>query len=141
MGHLEQVLADRLGWDSLTQTVEQVYAGLPPAQRAQACVLTSNYGEAGALSPAGRARSPPAGHQRSQQLLPVGTGHVYRPGAHRRWVFARRLQSTYADVTLAATQRCQYCVSFEQDLPIVVASNPTIPIDLAQLWPSVKHYD
>ncbi|MCL4394151.1 MAG: dihydrofolate reductase family protein [Chloroflexi bacterium] len=38
------------------------------------------------------ARSPPADYQRSQQLLPVGTGHVYRPGAHRRWVFARRLQ-------------------------------------------------
>ncbi len=45
-----QALGDRLGWDSLTRTVEQVYAALPPEQRAQACVLTSNYGEAGALS-------------------------------------------------------------------------------------------
>ena len=41
--------------------------------------------------PAGRARSPAAGHQRSQQLLPVGTGHVYRRGAHRRRISARRL--------------------------------------------------
>src|SRR5262249_44455431 len=48
-GQLEQVLADRFGWDSLTQTVEQVYDSLPTAQRAQACVLASNYGEAGAL--------------------------------------------------------------------------------------------
>ena len=64
-GHLEQPLADRLGWDSLTQTVEQVYAALPPAQRAQACVLTSNYGEAGALSQlAAPGRLPPiiSGH-------------------------------------------------------------------------------
>src|SRR5437868_3635049 len=64
-GSLTQPLADRLGWDSLTHTVEQVYAALPPAQRAQACVLTSNYGEAGALSQlAAPGRLPPiiSGH-------------------------------------------------------------------------------
>src|SRR5713226_7560047 len=47
---IPQALEDRLGWDSLTNTVERVYAGLPPKQRAQACVATSNYGEASALS-------------------------------------------------------------------------------------------
>jgi hypothetical protein len=51
------------------------------------------------------------------------------------------VKGTYADITLAAAQRCQYCVAFEQDVPIVVASNPTIALDLARLWPSVKHYD
>ena len=51
------------------------------------------------------------------------------------------VKGTYVDITLAATQRCQYCVAFEQDVPIVVASNPTIALDLARLWPSVKHYD
>ncbi len=44
------VLADRFGWNGLTRTVEKVYAALPPEQQAQACVLTGNYGEAGALS-------------------------------------------------------------------------------------------
>jgi 4-amino-4-deoxy-L-arabinose transferase-like glycosyltransferase len=47
---LQQVLSDRLGWDGLTNTVEQVYAGLPPAERAQACVVASNYGEASGSS-------------------------------------------------------------------------------------------
>lgn len=50
-------------------------------------------------------------------------------------------KGTYADIALAAIQRCQYCVAYENDLPIVIASNPTIAIDLARLWPSVKHYD
>jgi len=140
-GSLEQVLADRLGWESLTTTVEQVYAGLPPAQRAQACVLASNYGEAGALSQlAAPGRLPPiiSGHNNYYLWGPgTCTGEVligvgYPPADFK---------STYADVALAATQRCQYCVSFERELPIVVASNPTIPIDLARLWPSVKHYD
>ena len=47
---------------------------------------------------------------------------------------------TYAHTTLAATQRCRYCVSFEQDVPIVVGSNPRMPNPL-RLWPAVKHYD
>ena len=141
MGRLEQVLADRLGWDSLTQTVEQVYAGLPPAQRAQACVLASNYGEAGALSQlAAPGRLPPviSGHNNYYLWGPgTCTGQVLIGVGYSPADF----QARYADVTLAATQKCQYCVSFEQNVPIVVASNPTIPITSQQLWPSVKHYD
>ena len=49
-------------------------------------------------------------------------------------------QPTYAHVVLVATQTCEYCVSFEQYLPIVVASDPTIP-DVLRLWPTAKHYD
>jgi Dolichyl-phosphate-mannose-protein mannosyltransferase len=58
-------LADRLGWVSLTHTMERVYADLPPTQRVQACVLTSNYGEAGAL----QQLAPPG------RLPPVISGH------------------------------------------------------------------
>jgi hypothetical protein len=140
-GHLEQPLADRLGWDSLTNTVEQVYANLPPAQREQACVLTSNYGEAGALSQL----APPG------RLPPIISDHnnyyIWGPGTCTGQVLIgvgyppAEFKDTYADVALAATQRCEYCVSFEQAVPIVVASNPKGPIDLARLWSLVKHYD
>lgn len=140
-GHIEQALADRLGWDSLTQTVEQVYADLPPEQRAQACVLTENYGEAGALS---QLAAP-------GRLPPIISGHnnyyLWGPGACTGQVIIlvgyspADAKNTYADVVLAATQKCQYCVSFEQEVPIVVASNPVTPINLAQLWATVKHYD
>ncbi len=140
-GSLTQPLSDRLGWDMLTQTVEQVYAGLPPAQRAQACVFTSNYGEAGALQQlAAPGRLPPviSGHNNyylwgpgtctGQVLIAVGSSPADFKG-------------TYANIVVAATHKCQYCVPYEQDLPIIVVSNPMIPIDLARLWPLVKHYD
>jgi hypothetical protein len=139
-GSLTQPLADRLGWDSLTHTVEQVYAALPPAQRAQACVLTSNYGEAGALSQlAAPGRLPPiiSGHNNyflwgpgrcTGQVL-IGVGYALADFQH-----------TYAHTRLAATQGCRYCVSFEQDVPIVVGSNPRTPNPL-RLWPAVRHYD
>lgn len=140
-GALEQPLSDRLGWDSLTQTVEQVYAGLPLEQRAQACVLTSNYGEAGALSQL----SAPG------RLPPIISGHnnyyLWGPGTCTGQVLIlvgyplADAQGTYTDVVLAATERCQDCVSFERNVPIVVASNPTTSINLTQQWLLVKHYD
>jgi len=140
-GPLEQELSDRFGWDSLTHTVQQVYAALPPAQRAQACVLTSNYGEAGALQQLAAPGS----------LPPVISGHnnyyLWGPGACTGQVIIgvglkpADFQAIYADITLAATETCQYCIDYENNLPIVVASNPRAPLDLARVWPSVKKYE
>ncbi len=139
-GHLEQVLADRFGWDSLTRTVEQVYASLPPAQRAQACIFASNYGEASALielAPPGRLPPVISGHNNfflwgpgncSGQVL-IGVG-----------VAPSDLQAGYADVAVVAVARCEYCVSFEQNVTIVVASNPRTS-DILKQWPAVKKYE
>jgi hypothetical protein len=137
---IPQALEDRLGWESLTTTVERVYAGLSPVQRAQACVATSNYGEASALSQLAAPGSLPpviSGHNNyflwgpgtctGQVLITVG----YAPAAFQHW---------YAHITLAAVQRCAYCMDFEQDVPIVVLSDPKVS-NIIKLWPSVKHYD
>jgi hypothetical protein len=138
-----QVLGDRFGWDSLTDTVEQVYAALPPAQRAQACVLTGNYGEAGALSQLGApGRLPPiiSGHNNYFLWGPgTCTGKVlivvgYSPSD------VQSDSAVYAHITLAATQRCQYCMVSENNLPVYVLTDPTISI-FPQLWYTLKHYD
>lgn len=144
-GAFTQPLGDRFGWDSLADTVEQVYAALPPAQRAQACVLTENYGEAGALSLLGApGRLPPviSGHNNYSLWGPgMCTGEVlilvgYPPSA----VQSESLHALYPNVALAATQRCQYCVASENNLPVYVLSGPTSPV-FPQMWDSVKHYD
>ena len=138
-----QVLADRFGWDGLTRTVEGVYAALPPAQRARACVLASNYGEAGALQQLAAPGS----------LPPVLSGHnnyfLWGPGACTGSVLIlvgfgpsdlKRARTLYTHATQTAVQRCRYCVSFEQVLPIYVLSSPRRPI-FPRSWPSLKHYD
>ena len=139
-GHLEQVLADRVGWDSLTHTVEQVYAGLPPAQRTQACIMASNYGEASALVElVAPGRLPPviSGHNNYYLWGPgTCTGQVIIGVGYSPADF----QAGYADVTLAAVEKCQSCVSFEREVPIVVGANPKISNILGQ-WGAVKHYD
>ncbi|MCL5288203.1 MAG: glycosyltransferase family 39 protein [Acidobacteria bacterium] len=41
---------EEVGWTDLAQNVAQVFNSLPPEERAQAGILTGNYGEAGALN-------------------------------------------------------------------------------------------
>jgi hypothetical protein len=139
-GPLTEALADRLGWGSLTRTVEEVYAALPPAERAQACVLTSNYGEAsalGQLAAPGRLPLVISGHNNYYLWGPGGcTGQVLIGVGYMPEDF----QQSYAHVAFAATERCQFCASSEQDVPIVVASMPRSPDPLRQ-WSAFKHYD
>jgi hypothetical protein len=139
-GPLQQVLADRLGWDGLTEKVEQVYAGLPPDQRAQACVIASNYGEAGALEQlAAPGRLPPviSGHNNYFIWGPDGcSGQVLITVGFP----LEDLRRFDPGVELAATQTCAYCVSYEQNVPIAVIRLAPSP-DLARRWPSLQHYD
>ena len=57
---------ETVGWDAFTATVERGAAPVPAAERAGLVVVTSNYGEAGALD---RAR------RRGAALPPVYSGH------------------------------------------------------------------
>src|SRR5690606_34865798 len=46
---IPQWLADRLGWRELAVEVAGVYHALPPAERLNTVIISSNYGHAGAL--------------------------------------------------------------------------------------------
>lgn len=52
----------------------------------------------------------------------------------------RNVYAHYAHITLAATDRCQYCVVYERVLPIYVLSGATRPV-FPRLWPKVKSFD
>jgi 4-amino-4-deoxy-L-arabinose transferase-like glycosyltransferase len=136
---LPQYLADRFGWDSMTRTVARVYDALPPAERAQACIFTQNYGEASALNFLG-----PAYH-----LPPAVSGHnsyfIWGPGACSGEVIISvnlsrdDLAKTYADISQAAMITCKYCWPQENDLPVYVARHPKVPVRAA--WATVKHFN
>lgn len=138
-----QTLGDRFGWDSLTRTVEQAYAALPPEQRAQACVMTSNYGEAGALSQlAAPGRLPPiiSGHNNYYLWGPgTCTGDVLILVGYSA-SDVEGVGALYADIAPAAVERCRYCAASEANVPIYVLSGPKSAI-FPQKWSSVKHYD
>jgi hypothetical protein len=66
--HLGPVLAvnpdagEMVGWPAFTDEVARVWSGLPAAERAQAVILTQNYGEAGAIDRYGPDRGLPAAY-------------------------------------------------------------------------------
>jgi len=53
-GTANMVAAESIGWPQLVRTTRTVWASLPPAQRPNAVIFTSNYGEASAINVLGR---------------------------------------------------------------------------------------
>jgi len=132
-------LGDRLGWDELTAAVAGVRDGLPPDERAAACVLTANYGEAGAIDLLGPARG----------LPPAISGHnnywLWGPGACSGQVVIAvglppgELAALFDAVTPAGAVSCVYCVPEERGAPLAVCRHPRGR--LAELWPRLKHFN
>jgi hypothetical protein len=136
-------LGYRFGWNSLTQSVERVYAALPLSERVQTCVLTHDYGQASALQLLGRpGRLPPVISAHNNYYLwgpGICTGKAlivvgYSPA------FVRRFSTRYSHVTLALSRRCSLCVPDEKNIRIYVLSGATESI-FPRLWPSLKHFD
>jgi hypothetical protein len=123
----------------MAETVSRVVQSLPAAERSQACIFTSNYGEAGALQLYG-----PAYH-----LPPVISGHnnyyLWGPGSCTDKVLITvgvspdDLHRDFNSVTLATTLTCTYCMPEENDLPIYIVQQPKASIERA--WSAVKHYN
>ena len=139
MGELPQLFADMFGWPELAAEVARVYRALPPEEQARASVFAQNYGEAGAIDFFGSRLGLPraiSGHNNywlwgpgerpADPLIIVGGD----PEDHRR---------AFEEVTPAGRHTCHYCMPYESDLTIWIARRPKAP--LAELWPTVKHYD
>ncbi len=130
--------ADMHGWPQLVATVADVYRALPPDQRAQAAIVTSNYGEAAAIDFFGGAYGlPPAlsGHNNYWLWGTHGYSGNVVIDVHGDCGRDDRLFRT---ARLAATSNPPWVISFEQNVPIMVCTGIRTP--LAQLWPKLRHY-
>jgi len=138
MAPLPQDWADMHGWPELAATVASVYRSLPPADRAQAAIVASNYGEASAIDFFGRPFN----------LPPVISGHnqYFLWGTHG---FSGNViidvagdcgasQHLFASAERAAVFSSPWVMPYEDGIPIMVCRGIQKP--LAELWPSVKAY-
>jgi 4-amino-4-deoxy-L-arabinose transferase-like glycosyltransferase len=139
-GPLPQNLGDRFGWNTMVSTLAQAYSPLPANEKTQACIFTSNYGEASAVNFLGKS-----------QGLPVAiSGHnsyfIWGPGSCTGQVLITvgeplsSLNSTFKNVTLLTTITCQYCMDLENNLPVYLCLNPNFT-SIAAEWQLVKQYD
>jgi 4-amino-4-deoxy-L-arabinose transferase-like glycosyltransferase len=130
---------ESVGWPELAAAVGGVVAGLSPADRSGAIILTQNYGEAGAL----------ALHSARYALPPIYSGHnelsfwgpppdsatvaVVLTDAPRRFatLFAECAEKARVDNGVGVRNE-------EQNLPILVCRSPVSPWHT--LWPRLRHY-
>ena len=133
-------LPDRYGWSGMVSNLSEAYAAVPADLRSQACIFTSNYGEASAVN-----------FFRGGDGLPVAiSGHnnyyVWGPGACTGKVLITigvslsTLEQAYGNVTTLTTLDCQYCISYERILPVYLCTSPNFT-SIASLWTEVRHYD
>jgi hypothetical protein len=135
---LPEDYADMHGWPELAETVARVYDALPPAQRAQAAIVASNYGEAAAIDFFGaRYALPPAlsGHNNYWLWGTHGySGNVVIDvngdcGAANRLFRTSRLVTRFD---------APWVISYEQNIPIMVCTGIRTP--LSTLWPNLRDY-
>jgi Dolichyl-phosphate-mannose-protein mannosyltransferase len=136
---LPQYFADRFGWQELAETVTRIYDRLPPNERKEAAIFTSNYGEASAIQFYGQEDGLP------EPISGHNTYWLWGPGTATGEVLITvniprdGLAELYENVEWAGYTSCRFCVSYENNAPIFVARGLKVP--LADVWPQVKHYE
>jgi Dolichyl-phosphate-mannose-protein mannosyltransferase len=139
IGNLPPDWADMHGWRELAALVARIYYSLPPAQRAQAAILASNYGEASAIEFFGG----------EYGLPPVLSGHnqywVWGTHGYTGNVLIDVHGECDRDAHLFRLHRIVARFSnpwgrpFENGFPISVCEGITTP--LAGVWAKLRRYD
>lgn len=132
---LPQDYADMLGWEELAAAVDSAWRSLPPADRAQAVILATNYGRAGAIDWFGT-DLPPA-------IAPVGSYWFWGPGELPGAVMivvgedAGELEGQWFRSAVEFTRvRRPWGVPEEQDVPIAIGRGPIRT--LQEFWPEFR---
>lgn len=139
-GPLPQSLGDKLGWNTMVATLAEAYATLPQVQKSQACIFTSNYGEASAVNFLGKNLGLP------QAISGHNSYYVWGPGSCNGQVLITvgiplsAVKPAYSNITLLTTITCQYCMNLENNVLVYLCTHPNFT-SIASEWSGVKSYD
>jgi hypothetical protein len=138
LGPLPQFFADRFGWEELTEAVAAVYRALPTEDQRRVAIVTSNYGEAGALRYLGRRFSlPPAVSQHNSFYL-WGPGREGVDVAILVGMDPDKLRDAWTSIEVAGRFQSPYAMPYEQRRPILVCRGLKLPLEEA--WRRGKHF-
>jgi hypothetical protein len=130
--------ADRYGWQDMVGAVKQAYDSLTPAEQAEACILTKNYGEAGAIDLYGPALGLPraiSGHNSYYLWGPRSCSGKVVITINRR---LEDLVGSFESVEPAGRVSCGYCMPDENGAPIFIGRG--LKVDIKEAWPTVKDF-
>jgi hypothetical protein len=130
---LPQDYADMLGWEDQVRAVAQVYQSLPADKRAQAVLVASNYGQAGALEYFGPRHGLPP------RILMPGSDILWPPPPGGNWdtavtvgISPENLGRFLRTVRLASRFDHPWMVDEERNVPICIAETPYR--DIQEAW-------
>ena len=136
---LPQWLADRLGWRELASDVSGVYHGLPSQEQMNTVIVSTNYGEAGALEYYGPEYGLPhvfATHNSYHSWgSPPDSIHTFIAV----FVDRRDLQKMFDSVVEAKVHVCPDCTRQQRVIPIYVARGPHFTF--SKEWPRFAIYN
>ena len=140
LGALPQYYADMFGWREMAAAVGQAYQALPPEDQARAVFFGNNYGEAGAIDVFGAPwHLPPAISGHNNYFLWGPDGHdgsvVLLVSKRPREALLERFESVEPMGEIGVA----YAMPYERGLTLYLCRNSKQP--LAELWPSLKHYE
>jgi hypothetical protein len=135
---LTQTFADQFGWEEMVAKVARAYQSLTLEERARCAIFASNYGEAGAIDFYGPRYGLPHAISGHNSYFLWGPGPrpidvVITVGESREDV-----EKSFRSVVEADRTRNEWCMPYEDDLPILIGRDPRAP--LAELWPHTKKY-
>jgi 4-amino-4-deoxy-L-arabinose transferase-like glycosyltransferase len=137
---INQSAGDQVGWPTYVRQVAAVYRKVPAAERGHTIVITSNYGEAGAIARFGPSLGLPAVYSGQNQLY----FQARPPDAASVVVF---VGGGY-DTAVSSFARCRVQGRLDNDVgvdneeqaePIAICRDPAA--SWAVLWPRFQHYD
>lgn len=139
VAELPQNFADRFGWKNMTATVAGVYEGLPEDKRDEVCILTGNYGEAGAIDFFGPQRGLPRAISGHNSYYIWGPGDCTGEVVVSIGVPRDLLKAEFGKIQERASVKCEYCMPDEDGLPVYLNQEPKMP--MSEGWPKFKHFD
>ncbi len=138
LGQLPQHFADRFGWQELTAITARAWDSLTPEEQRRTIIVTSNYGEAGALDYYGRALGlPPARSQHNNYYL-WGPGD---PGASiviTVGISTAGLAEVFDDVQPVAALTDPRAMPYEREHPVAICRG--LKSGLTDIWARGRHY-
>jgi hypothetical protein len=135
---IPQWLADRIGWRELASDVTKVYQALPDNEKQNAVIISTNYGEAGALELYGPEFGLPA------VFATHNSFHSWGPPSDsvRTYIGVMididDVRPRFDSVQEAKIFHCPDCTRPQHNIPIYILRGPKFSIEKA--WPDFKNY-
>lgn len=139
LAELPQFYADMFGWEEKAAAVAEVFRALPEEDRKVAGFFTTNYGRAGAIDYWAETYDLPKARSNHNNYWLWGPGDLSPEVVVILGGDREDLERRFESVELAGRASCDYCIPYEDDLPIYVCRR--LRLEVEELWAVAKHYD